>query len=241
MSELTTSIEKQVQRIINNVRDSVAKDGLIALKRVLDGSGFAKSEYLKDYKVNAHTTKESVIFEIIIELEAFEDQDEIPKTTEDANQAVDIQREKTIQETYTILSRGGFSNVARLHDKRERVGSILKPTRSILRPTRSIRSAFKGTAQRKLGHVIANSAQRGEDKEDVPMSSLPLPRDMYVNAEGKLSVKFKKQTTIDKSGAMHYPKGSYQGISKKFIEEIKKIVANSFIPELTNLIEKSYA
>ena len=26
-----------------------------------------------------------------------------------------------------------------------------------------------------------------------------------------------------------------------FIEEIKKIVANSFIPELTNLIEKSYA
>ena len=50
--------------------DSVASEGLMILKRLLDGSGFMDSQYLKDYDVLAHVSKRTITYEIVVDMEA---------------------------------------------------------------------------------------------------------------------------------------------------------------------------
>jgi len=70
MPAITTSLTTQLRRATEAVRDDIAKDGLIALKRVLDNAGFSESDYLKDYEVYSHIHGDGILFEILLKLDS---------------------------------------------------------------------------------------------------------------------------------------------------------------------------
>ena len=225
-NNIITSLTAQLNRAAESIKDSVAKDGLIVLKKVLDESGFQKSEYLKDYEVYSHASDTGITFEIVLQLEAIEGGDKIKEIQEAVNNSTEDIEEDASRRTYAIISRGGFNRIARLQDKRSPATNALKPARSALKSSKSYGSAYKNADHRKLEHSIANASPR----------VARMPRDMHINKEGKLSIKFSKQTRTTKSGEMNFPKGNFQGIAKKFMDELSQIVASKFIPEIEKII-----
>jgi hypothetical protein len=219
MPTFETSLTAQLKRAVDAVKDEIAKDGLSALKKVLDESGFSKSQYLKNYEVYSHVNSQGILFEILVEVEATDI--DLKKVHEDATASVQ-EFEAAADRTYKIISRGGFNRVAQMRDMRREVPSALKPTKDNLhRIGPATHSKLKNSGHRKLEHGIALAA----------------PRSMNINREGKLSVQFAKQTRTTKSGEIHLPQGKFQGITKKFIDELKKIVLSSFAPELEKIMK----
>lgn len=224
MADIMTSLVAQLERATEAVKDVIARDGLIALKKVLDEAGFVKSSYLKDYDVLAHVTKDEIVYEILLKLESV---DIDPKVLEEAAKKATDSWEDASERVYQIVSRGGFNRVARMKDNRRPIPSALnrpRRTKSNLKQWGSqgyVRSAFKGSDQRKTDHKLALSA----------------PRDMNINREGRLSVQFARQTRTTKSGEMHFPQGKFQGIVKKFMDELRKVVLSQFAPELEKIMQ----
>ncbi len=70
MPSYSTSIDALSSRILDSIIDKIAISGLEKLKQILDSSGFAKSEYLKNYEVYSHITKNTITFEILVDVEA---------------------------------------------------------------------------------------------------------------------------------------------------------------------------
>ena len=60
---------------------------------------------------------------------------------------------------------------------------------------------------------------------------------MNINREGKLSVQFSKRTRTTRSGDIHLPQGKFQGIMKQFMDELEKIIARNFAPELEKMVQ----
>jgi hypothetical protein len=227
VSEFATSLVVQLQRAVEAVTDEVAKDGLTALKRVLDEAGFSKSSYLKDYEVFAHVGSGGITFEILLRLESVDiDSKKVEEAAAKATEAF----EQASDRTYQVISRGGFNRVARVRDIRRPVPSALnrpKRTKTNLKqwgPSSSKygpRDAFKGPNERKTDHKLAMS----------------MPRDMNINREGRLSVSFQRQTRTTKSGDIHFPQGKFQGLVKKFVNELKTVVLENFAPELEKILK----
>lgn len=225
MTDITTSLTAQLQRAVEAVTDTIAKDGLLVLKRVLDNAGFAHSPYLKDYQVYAHVAADGIVFEILLNVEAFDiDKKLLQKDSQKAIEAFEDASERT----YHIISRGGFARVARMKDNRRAIPSALnRPnrTKSNLKQWGDqgfVRNRFKDSGQRKTDHRLALSA----------------PRDMSVSREGRLSVSFQRQTRTTKSGEIHFPQGKFQGLVKKFMDELKQLVLSNFVPELEKIMQK---
>ena len=218
MPSFTTSLSTQLMRAVESVRDSIAKDGLTALKKVLDESGFSRSSYLKDYEVYSHVTGNRIMFEILIQVDSV---DIDVKKVQEQNQASVEAFEKAADRTYKIISRGGFNRVSQMRDNRKPRPSALRPTKDALHRVGGLSSAFKDSGQRKLEHGIA----------------MAMPRGMNVDRIGKLSVQFGKQTRTTKSGDIHFPQGQFQGIIKKFMDELRQIVLTQFSPELEKILK----
>jgi hypothetical protein len=83
------------------------------------------------------------------------------------------------------------------------------------------RNAFKGPEERKMNHRLAMSA----------------PRDMNINREGRLSVTFERQTRVAKSGDIHFPQGKFQGIMKRFMDELRQVVLEKFAPQIEKILK----
>lgn len=222
---LEGQLQSQLLHAAEAVKDGIAKEGLIALKKVLDSAGFVKSPYLKNYEVFSYVASDGVTFEILLELESVDiDLKKVEKAAAEAAEAF----EKSSKRVYKIITKGGFSRVARMKDNRKPVPSALnRPprTKSNLKQWGDrggyVRNHLKGADERKMQHGMAMGA----------------PRDMNINREGKLSVQFSKQTRTTKSGEIHLPQGKFQGIMKQFMDELQKIIAKQFAPELESMIQ----
>jgi hypothetical protein len=227
VASIATSLVAQLERATEAVKDEIAKDGLMALKKVLDEAGFPQKPMLKDYEVFSHVGAEGIVFEILLQLEAVDI--DVKKLEESAARAAEAY-EEAADRTYQVIARGGFNRVARMKDKRRPVPSALnRPnrTRSNLRqwgPNSSKygpRNAFKGPEERKMNHRLAMSA----------------PRDMNINREGRLSVTFERQTRVAKSGDIHFPQGKFQGIMKRFMDELRQVVLEKFAPQIEKILK----
>jgi hypothetical protein len=227
VTDYATSLVAQLERATEAVKDEIAKDGLMALKRVLDEAGLPRKPLLKDYEVYSHVGAEGIIFEILLQLHAV---DVDVKKVEEAAARAAQGFEDAADRTYQVIARGGFNRVARMKDKRRPIPSAInrpKRTNNNLRqwgPNSSKygpRSAFKGPNERKTDHALSMSA----------------PRDMHVNREGRLSVTFERQTRVTKSGDIHFPQGKFQGIMKKFMDELRQVVSEKFAPEIEKILK----
>ena len=210
----------QLDRVVDSIQDGIAQDGLVVLKKVLDRSGFGKSKHLKNYEVYSHVRPESIVFEILLEFSALDI--DMEKIREDSERTAK-NWEKASKRIYTIISRGGFNRVARMKDNRRPIPSALN------RPKRTKSKMLE------WGSGARNAATNANDRQRAHSIAMGAPRDMHVNREGKLSIQFARQTRTTKSG-IHFPQGQFQGIMKEFIDELKNVIAEKFVPELEKIL-----
>ena len=126
------------------VVDDIARDGLRALRRVLDEAGFSKSEHLRNYEVYAHVTGGEITFEIVLDVEAVVPEDEVTR------QAIEEQRRRA-EELQERAAR-----TYKLSRKTMRVGR-LRGLRDARRPARDAR---KTAQDRLVEHELARLAPR---------------------------------------------------------------------------------
>jgi hypothetical protein len=211
MTDISTGLELALQRATDGLIDEIAQDGLEVLKNVVDSSGFARSPYLKNYQVLAHVDGGKILFEIIVDISALN------------------QKEQQVREMLESAQPGAVSEAARTygigkHGAQRVIGQrdARQPIRDARRDARKpSRDARKTSGQRLLGHEMA----------------LHAPRSMNVTREGKLSVMFSRSLRETKT-EIHYPKGQFQGLLARFINEFTQVVAKKFAPALEEVLKK---
>jgi len=221
--DLTTSLDAALMRIVDKVIDTIAVDGVSALKKVLDEAGFSKSDLLKDYEVYAHVSGRTITFEILVPADAFDTAD--PET----KAAVDQSR-KEAEEAHTPGVRTyGFQPTSRpgrltgrrdaRRDARKSVWDARKDAR---KPPKTLTSRAKTAQTRLMEH----------------QSALHAPRSMDVNREGMVSLRMTKTVEDTPDGGVRLPKGKFQGVMGKFMKSLEDVVADSFVPELEKLLAR---
>lgn len=217
MTDYSTSLAAMARQAMDSVIDSIATDGLVALKRILDESGFAQSDELNGYSVAAHVLDDVIEFEILVPVDAVEKtpevEEEIRKAAEDAQKAAEDQIRKAMARTYTLDQGRPVRLGAR--DARKQVNHV----HDARKHAKDARLTSKG---RLLRHEIA----------------LHAPRSMSINRAGKLSMRFQRAVR-ETSRGFEYPKRGFDGIMEKLTAKIREVVAKSFVPELELIISRT--
>ncbi len=217
MTDYTTTIATQLNRIVDSLVDEIANDGLQILKKILDSSGFAKSEYLKDYEIYAHVDVHEITFEILVNLEAIEMDEEVQERIQSEQKKIQERLESKAIRTYGMSKHGNTRRIVGQRDAK-------KPTQDARRPARRRTGGLKTADNRLEEHEVA----------------LRAPRSIRVNREGKLSLSFKRSLRENKqTGEIIYPKEKFDGIMNDFINQIQDLIADKFIPELGKFIERN--
>lgn len=207
--DIATTLNAMVRRAFEAVVDDIAKDGLVVLRRVLNGAGFSGSEHLRDYEVFAHISGDTVSFEIVLDIEAVVPEDEVTRRAIEEQREKAEEIEKQADKSFHLFRK--TQRVGRLRDAR-------KPARDARKPARDAR---KNASDRLVEHELARLA----------------PRSARVTRTGKLSVALRRSVreTEDK---IEFPKDKFQGILGTFMEEIKNVVYDKFAPELRKIVER---
>lgn len=205
----------------------------------MDESGFADSEYLKDYQVYAHINSESVEFEILISVEGVEDnskkvlQDESRRKMRKETSAIyqkhsrDVKSKseaKKFVRTYTLSPKGRPERIVGSRDGRTHAKDARKFQKDGRKTSydRSRKSPLKNSGERYVEHEFAATSPRGLD----------------VDLDGKLRISLQREIR-NTSRKVIFPQGSYQGIVKNFVNEIKKLIEEKFTPELEAVIRQA--
>jgi len=206
MASITTTLDVAMNRMLDDIINGVAKDGLVVLKQVLDSSGFLKSPYLKNYEVYAHVIGHQVMYEILVDVTALNEKEK--QTRELIDSAVDNEISKSAK-TYGVSAKG-VRRISKMKDVRKEVGDVRKTSHD----------ARKTSHNRLLEHDSANHA----------------PRSMEVNREGKLSVYYERSIRETKSGIKYpqfkydglmqkFLDKLIDTVSERFTSEIEKILS----------------
>jgi hypothetical protein len=223
----------RLQRSVASVSDAIAKDGLELLRSVLEESGFGKSEHLKDYELYAHTDGSEIVFEILLSTDSVEggaaegsDEDdmseEVARYRVAAMEAMEAKFEEAAVKSFGLSSDGAVRRISTLRDKRHTSRDTKKPSRDTKKKSRDTK---RGSEVREFEHKAAAAAPR----------AVGAPRSMHVGRSGKLKISFTRKLRKT-AEATHYPQGSYEGIMGEFVDGMKDIVAQRFIPELEKIL-----
>ncbi|KKK63744.1 hypothetical protein LCGC14_2991200, partial [marine sediment metagenome] len=104
--DIATTLAVTMDRAVERIVDGVASDGLKVLKSVLDSAGFPKSEYLKNYEVFAHVSGTDITFEILLDVEAVEPEDEMTRKAMEQQREELEQVQQRSSKTFRMTSRG---------------------------------------------------------------------------------------------------------------------------------------
>ena len=215
--------------ILLDCLEPIAKDGLVALKKLLDNSGFSDSPFLKDYEIESEISSTDVTFSILLNERAISDESrrKLKKETE----AKQKRREKDVRNrsegkelvrSYTMSPDGRPERVhGRRNAKKRRKDArgFQKDARNKAEDRNNTKHP-KGSGNRLVEHELEATA----------------PRNMEVDPDGKLIISMQRE--IRQTGTkMIFPQGNFQGIMANFLEEIGKIVAENFSKELDRIIK----
>jgi len=222
MVDYTTSLMSLVNRAVDAVQDSIAKDGLRALKQTIDQAGFGDSPYLKNYQVFSYVESDLITFEIVLSLESVE------TTPTDLKDQIAIAQEEigdVMTRVYRLTTRG-VEKVNRMKDIRFSEHDARRPSKDARRsPNRvagSKTDSRKTSNQRASGHALAKSA----------------PRRMHVARTGKISLSFGLTTQTLPGGGIKFPSGDFEGIIGQFMDKLKQVIVNNFTPQLKTIISR---
>lgn len=217
---VTTSLHAQVQRFISGILDTIASEGLIALKQTLDDAGVTKNI---DYAVLAHTTGDSVIFEITVDSSTIVSDDPITIAyLQKARLELYKQKMKNVTKTFELGLDGSRRVV---YDARKTASDARKHANDIRRPARDARVSARDARR------PARDARSGVDR------TIENPHGMSMTKDGKLSITIERSVIKNKS-EIQIPKGVYQGIIGNFIDRVNNIVAEEFVGELEKIITR---
>ncbi len=210
--DIATTMDAAISRSMDAVRDNIAVDGVTALKRVLDGAGFPQSDHLKDYEVFAHVNGDTVSFEILLSVEAFDMDDAATKAAlEEAELKAEAdEAEAEADEAFGTRTYG-------MQPDNVRPGRLvgMRDVRS------SAKSAFTSSGDRKEAHEAVRLA----------------PRAMRVDRRGKLSLRMTRSVEPDGDG-FRMPKGQFQGVMGEFVEGLRSAVLDNFAPEFERILAR---
>ncbi len=210
--DITTSLTAYLDRLVDEMVDAIAKDGLVLLKRILDQAGFAKSPYLKDYEVYAHVIGDVVAFEILLDVEAVVAADQATQDAMEASAEEGDESEAQASSTYAM----GPNGPQRIVGKTNALRDARSPARDARRPARDAR---KTARDRLIEKEVANIT----------------PRSARVDRDGRLSVALKRTAKVDGEGIV-MPQGEFQGIIGVFLSEISTLISAKFAPGLSEII-----
>lgn len=225
----------QLEGVVDDMMDDVAVQGLTALKRILDDSGFADSPFLKNYEMSASVGNGEVEFEILLDSEAVDEESrrKMRKETETTykNNTRKVSNRsgkdgaKEFVKTYTMSSKGRPERIVGMRDGRRHK----KDGRTFQRDMRKISSdrlkpdALKTSGERYVEHELSATAPRGMD----------------VDESGKLRIAIHREIRNTKKKVI-FPQGDYQGIVKKFVDEMVDMIETRFAPELEKILAESF-
>lgn len=211
------------------ILEVIAKEGLVALKRVLDESGFAESENLKDYEIFAKLLADSVEFEIVVDVKGIDEQTKRKMRKENE----DIYRKQSSL-TRSKTEAREFLKIYTMHPKTKKPERIVG-LRDARRPPREARrfqrDARKIAYDRARADVQKGSGERYVEHEFAATN----PRGMEVDELGKLRITMQREIRNTKKGVI-FPKDNYQGIIKRFVEQINEIIESKFSPALESIL-----
>lgn len=230
MEDVTTSLTAQLQRAVEAVSENIARSGLELLQKTLDNAGFLKSPFLKDYEVYSKVRKDTITFEILVSLDSIKvDQKRLAeKTLEQQRVTPKDTTDQAEEKVFAIQGRGGFARVARMHDARHFQRDARKPARDARRPVTSAKRPPKNSEDRAADHAFARMKPR----------SILLPRGMNISREGKLAIQLDRRATVNKEGGLQMPNGEFQGIVRRFIDDLRQLILEQFTPQLEKIISR---
>lgn len=224
MSDIATTLHTELMRVVDKTVDAIAIDGVTVLRKILD-EVFRNSEKLKDYEVYSHVSGRDITFEILIPQEAFDMTDaKTADAVEQARQEAQDEEDRTPGvRTYGFspTSRAGRL-VGRRDARRDARSSYHDARRDARRPPKTLTSRAKTAQSRLIEHQIA----------------LHSPRSMKVNREGMLSLRMTREVEEKPDGSVQMPKGKFQGVIGKFMDNLQKVIAENFAPELAKLLTR---
>jgi len=213
--DIATPLYTALKRITSGVTDAIAKEGLRALKRVIDAAKFPESEYLKDYDIYAHVMGNEIEFEIVLNIEAVEPADEITKKAmEEEKVTKEEELRRDLAKTYGWNIRGP-----------RRLRSAKKSLRDARTPLRDARTRTKDARKTSYHRLMEHEM------------ALRNPRSAEVTPEGKLSISLRR-TVRETEKEVRLPQGKYQGVIDKFMKNLNKVIAENFAVELQKIIQK---
>lgn len=219
-TDYTTVLTTALDRIVGNIIDGIAQDGLRALRSVLDDAGFGQYEGLKNYEVFAHVIgNDQVVFEIQVDFESMDDTTKKTLASRDQDEYI-----RKASRMYAFSGVGGMQRrvAGGTRDARRPAHDALRPARDARRPMqKGARDVTKGSQERLAEHTFANRAPRG----------------MHINNQGKLSIIFQKMIQNTTHG-VQYPTGDFQGIMRKFMDKLNRVIAKQFVPQLNKVISR---
>ena len=224
MTDIATSLETALGRIITGVADDIAMLGLKALRSNLDEAGFRKMENLKDYDVFSHVSGDMILFEIVLDVEGLEalPEDKLDQASQNA-EILESEIDNLVFRTYGLTKGGDVARVSRMKDARSGLTDAKRPSRDARRPARDARRpAGKGSLDREAEHRVAKAAPR----------SLAGMKGMRVTKEGKLSLSFERSVTSGPQGETKLPSTQFGGVLQDFMDKLKKVITDVFVPEL---------
>lgn len=212
MASLATSLSVALDRIVDELVEVIAKEGLVALKRVLDEAGFGDSPHLKDYEVYAHTYGNTIEFEIVLAFEAVVPEDEATRQVLEAAEQAAAEQEEQSDATFGI----GPSGPRRVVSSRNALRDARRPARNARRPARDAR---KGSRDRLIEKEIANIT----------------PRSARVTRDGRLSVALRRSARRVGDDLV-MPEGEFQGLIGEFMKRLTAVIASAFAPRLEEIV-----
>lgn len=224
MSELATTLNAMMARVVDSVIDAVAMEGVSVLKKILDEEGFSQSEVLKDYEVYAHVVGGEVTFEILIPSEAFDAED--PQTKD----AIDQGQQEAEEAAHTPGVRTyGFQPTSRPGRLTGRRDARRDARKSVWDARRDARKAPKTLVSRK---------KTAQTRLIEHKAALNAPRSMDVNREGKVSLRMSRTVEDTPEGGVRMPQGKFQGVIGKFMESLNQVILENFAPELEKILRR---
>lgn len=214
MVDYATQLHVALQRATDSVIDEIAKDGLNSLKSVLDQYGFPKSPHLKNYEVYAHVDSGKIFFEIRIDVSA------LSAANKEVQKLIESARPDMISDSAKTFGMGahGAARISGNRDARNRRQDTRRPTSDARKPVQDSR---RTAADRLMGHEIASH----------------MPRSLDVDRDGKLSVMMSRSLR-DTSTGIHYPKGQFEGLLDKFMDELVGVISDRFAPVLEKVLQR---
>jgi hypothetical protein len=222
-----SSIYALMQRSVDRITESIAKEGVDVLVQVLEREGFTKSPYLKDFQVFAHVTGGEICFDLELNIDAFDDDTvtQLRESNEDSEPEEDATKESK------TFGRNKFNNVGRLLsyrdsrvDARKRSSNSLTPKAL---PAKTIRTPVVETSEnRKLKHSLAAHA---------PRSALISSQTQKVSLRLKTMVNNREDDT---KSEFVYRNKQFEGVIGRFVDELSVKVSEVFSEELSELMGK---